>query len=238
MPTARNPSALDRLMNGRDHHAEDRAGHDQLAAPCARRRRREARRQRGKDAEHGNAHACRLARRQRLDAEDAADQHGLQRQGRQREARARSSRVGDREIVEDEEQPEEAEPDRRWNLLQANEGAVRLVEFLVGPLDPGAKINLADALVAPDVLRPYLTNWPDVVRYFIRSVEADAMADGTAETAALLERLIRYKGVSAVLRTRAADLAAATAGPVLPMRFRKGAIALELFTTIATLGTL
>jgi MmyB-like transcription regulator ligand binding domain len=51
--------------------------------------------------------------------------------------------------------------DRRWSLLQANEGAVRLVEFLVGPLAPGAKINLADALVAPDVLRPYLTNWPD-----------------------------------------------------------------------------
>jgi hypothetical protein len=111
-------------------------------------------------------------------------------------------------------------------------------EFLVGPLAPGAKINFADELVAPDVLRAYLTNWPDVVRYFIRSVEADAMADGTAETAALLERLIRYKGVSAVLRTRAADLAAATAGPVLPMRFRKGAIALELFTTIATLVTL
>jgi hypothetical protein len=34
--------------------------------------------------------------------------------------------------------------------------------------------------------------------------------------------------VRAVLRTRAADLAAATAGPVRPMRFRKGAAALEL----------
>jgi hypothetical protein len=63
------------------------------------------------------------------------------------------------------------------------------------------------------------------------------MADGSAETAALLDRLVRYKGVRAVLRTRAADLAAATAGPVLPMRFRKGAAALELFTAIATLGT-
>jgi transcriptional regulator with XRE-family HTH domain len=127
--------------------------------------------------------------------------------------------------------------DRRWNLLQANDGAVRLVEFLVGPLAPDAKVNLADALVAPDVLRPYLTNWADVVRYFIRSVEADALADGTAETAALLERLMRYKGVRAVLRTRAADLAAGAAGPVLPMRFRKGDVSLDLFTTIATLGT-
>jgi hypothetical protein len=76
--------------------------------------------------------------------------------------------------------------DRRGNLLKANAGAVRLVEFLVGPLTPDAPVNLADALVAPDVLRPFLVNWAEVVRYFIRSVEADAGADGTAETAALL----------------------------------------------------
>ena len=44
--------------------------------------------------------------------------------------------------------------DREWNLLKANKGAVRLVEFLVGPLAPDARVNLADALVAPDVLRP------------------------------------------------------------------------------------
>jgi transcriptional regulator with XRE-family HTH domain len=50
--------------------------------------------------------------------------------------------------------------DRRWNLLQANKGAVAMVEFLVGPLQPGAAVNLADALVGPDVLRPHLTNWP------------------------------------------------------------------------------
>jgi hypothetical protein len=36
----------------------------------------------------------------------------------------------------------------------------------------------SDALVAPDMLRPFLVNWEDVVRYFIRSVEADAAADG------------------------------------------------------------
>jgi hypothetical protein len=29
----------------------------------------------------------------------------------------------------------------RWNLLQANKGAVALVEFLVGPLVPGAALN-------------------------------------------------------------------------------------------------
>ncbi len=123
--------------------------------------------------------------------------------------------------------------DRRWNLLQANRGAVRLVEFLVGPLAPGAAVNLADALVGPDVLRPYLTNWNDVVRYFVRTVEADAATDGTTETAALLERLLGYRDVRALMRQSAGE----SLDPVLPMHFRKGDVSLALFTTIATLGT-
>ena len=111
--------------------------------------------------------------------------------------------------------------DRHWNLLQSNSGAVRLVEFL------------ADALVAPDVLRPHLVNWVEVVGYFIRSVEADAAADGAAETAALLKRLLAYEGVQAAVNAPPAEPAIA---PVLPMHFRKGTTDLRLFTTIATLG--
>jgi transcriptional regulator with XRE-family HTH domain len=124
--------------------------------------------------------------------------------------------------------------DRHWNLLKSNEGAVRLVEFLVGPLAPDARVNLADALVAPAVLRPFLVNWAEIVRYFIRSVEADAAADGTAETEALRERLLAYDGVQLAMKTAATDFAS---GPVLPMHFRKGDVSLQLFTTIATLGT-
>jgi len=89
-------------------------------------------------------------------------------------------------------------------------------------------------LVAPDVLRPFLVNWADVVRYFIRSVEADAAADGTAETAALLEKLLAHDGVRSAIKAPATELAIT---PVLPMHFRKGETTLRLFTTIATLGT-
>jgi transcriptional regulator with XRE-family HTH domain len=128
--------------------------------------------------------------------------------------------------------------DRRWNLLQANKGAVAMVEFLVGPLQPGADVNLADALVGPDVLRPHLTNWPEVVAYFVRSVEADAASDGTAETLALRDRLLSYPDVQASLvqTSLATPSAEAASAPVLPMRFAKGKISLELFTTLTTLG--
>jgi transcriptional regulator with XRE-family HTH domain len=123
--------------------------------------------------------------------------------------------------------------DRRWNLLQANRGAVAMVDFLVGPLTPGVAVNLADALVAPDVLRRYLTNWQEVVAYFVRSVEADAASDATKETAALRDRLLGYPGVQESLATPFAETVAA---PILPMRFAKGEVTLELFTTLTILG--
>ena len=124
--------------------------------------------------------------------------------------------------------------DRHWNLLKANTGAVRMVEFLVGPIPPGTPVNLADSLVAPDVLRPHLVNWPEVVRHFIRSVEADAAADGLEATAQLLARLVCYAGVREAMRDGGG---AQPARPVLPMEFRKDGKTLRMFTTIATLGT-
>jgi len=122
--------------------------------------------------------------------------------------------------------------DRRWNLLRANNGAGRLVAFLLGAV-PEGPVNLADALVAPDVLRPLIVNWEEVAAYFLRGVQADAVADGTAETAELLARLRAYPGVPPLSRVAPRD----EYGPVLSMHFRKGATSLRLFTTIATLGT-
>jgi transcriptional regulator with XRE-family HTH domain len=124
--------------------------------------------------------------------------------------------------------------DRHWNLLKANKGAARLVDFLVGPLQPGAAVNLADALVAPNVLRPFLVNWAEVVRYFIRSVESDAAADGSDETNALLHRLLAYRGVRHAIKNTVFEQ---VGSPVLPMHFRKDGTRLSLFTAIATLGT-
>ena len=93
------------------------------------------------------------------------------------------------------------------------------MEFLVGPLRPGEPVNLADALVAPNVLRPFLVNWAEVVRYFIRSVEADADTDGSEETAALLARLLAYQGVRSAIKSPMPEPAG---GPVLAMRFPQG----------------
>ena len=122
--------------------------------------------------------------------------------------------------------------DRRWNLLRANTGAGHLVAFLLGAALSGS-VNLADALVAPDVLRPFIENWEDVAVHFLRSVQADAVADGTVETAELLRRLTGYAGVPPLSRIAPLE----THTPVLHIHFRKGDERLSVFTTIATLGT-
>jgi transcriptional regulator with XRE-family HTH domain len=122
--------------------------------------------------------------------------------------------------------------DRRWNLLRANAGAGRMIRFLLGA-PPQGPINLADALVAPGVLRPFIQNWEDVAVYFLRSVQADAVVDRTEETAALLKRLMSYPGVPPLSHVAPLE----THTPVLNIHFRRGETDLRVFTTIATLGT-
>lgn len=126
---------------------------------------------------------------------------------------------------------------RRWNLLRANTGAGWLTAFLTdpspAPVSPGT-INLAEWLMSPDGLRPFLVNWPEVAIYFLRGVQADASADGSQETAELLRRLLAYPGVPALSHTPALE---ELPSPVLAMHFRKAQTSLRLFTTIATLGT-
>ena len=127
--------------------------------------------------------------------------------------------------------------DRRWNLLRANRGALKMTEFLTGPLPdkPGAEpVNLAVALLSPEGLRPFVVNWSEVALHFLRSVQADAAADGTEETAALLTRLLSLPDVPSLMEIVPPEEAQA---PVLPIHFRRGEISLRLFTTIATLGT-
>ena len=128
--------------------------------------------------------------------------------------------------------------DRRWNLLRANEGAARLTGFLTGAAAadpaPAKAVNLADALVSPEGLRPFIVNWEEVALYFLRGVQADAVADGMAETAALLKRLLAYPGIPALSQV---PLLEEPPGPILAIHFRKGETSLRFFTTIATLGT-
>ena len=128
--------------------------------------------------------------------------------------------------------------DRCWNLLRVNRAAGRLFAFLAGgapeasPTPP--EVNLVDAVLAPDQLRPLIVNWREVALGFVGYLRSEASGDGAAETAALLERVRAYPDVPgpAELSELTPDQA-----PVLTIAFAKGGTVLNLFTTIATLGT-
>jgi hypothetical protein len=80
--------------------------------------------------------------------------------------------------------------DRCWNLLRANQGAVRLTKYLLGntQVEPSAEpVNLAVALISSEGLRPYFANW---AHYFLRGVHADAHSDGAPERLAFLHRVL------------------------------------------------
>jgi transcriptional regulator with XRE-family HTH domain len=128
--------------------------------------------------------------------------------------------------------------DRRWQMLRFNHGGRRLVGLLTGtPLadpDPSRPVNLADALMSPDGLRPFIANWPEVALYFVRSVHADALSDGTSETAALLKRLLAYPDAPPI--SQIPDVGRSQE-PVLAIHFATATTSLRLFTTLATLGT-
>jgi transcriptional regulator with XRE-family HTH domain len=127
--------------------------------------------------------------------------------------------------------------DRRWNLLRANRGAAALTEFLTGPAsaEPSATpVNLAIALMSADSLRPLIVNWAEVALHLLRGVQADAIADGTPETLALLTQLHALPDVPSLSEALPPEDGHP---PVLPIHFRRGETSLRLFTTIATLGT-
>jgi transcriptional regulator with XRE-family HTH domain len=127
--------------------------------------------------------------------------------------------------------------DRCWNVLRANRGASNLTKFLTGAAPSTSlsqRINLAVALLAPDGLRPFVINWQEVALHFVRSVRADAHANGMTSTSGLLNRLLAFPDVLEIseLITSEEDQR-----PVLPIHFQRDGNSLRLFTTIATLGT-
>jgi len=114
--------------------------------------------------------------------------------------------------------------DRRWNLLRANRGAARMVEFLSGPASAtlnSEPVNLAIALMSPDGLRPVIANWQEVAVHFLRGVQADANADGTQEMLTLLTQLLALPDVATLPEVSNAAAAGTPSGPTDPFPTRR-----------------
>jgi len=120
---------------------------------------------------------------------------------------------------------------RHWEVLLANEAAMRMNGFLLQgrPMRHG---NLLHQVFDPEDFRPVIVNWDDVAGRFIRHLHEEIATVPTDEMSRrLLEELLTYPGVPSHWRAR--DMASEPS-PVLNLVFRSPGGELRFFETMTT----
>lgn len=122
---------------------------------------------------------------------------------------------------------------RRWDILMANEAALRVNRFVLGRDSRHA--NMIRQIFDPGDLRPHVANWEEVAGELLRHLQDEvAAAPSDPAARALLDEALAYPGVPGRWRLR--DLNAAPA-PLLGAVLRRGDDQLAFFSTITTFGT-
>jgi hypothetical protein len=124
---------------------------------------------------------------------------------------------------------------RRYDVLNANEtGRWILATFTEALQSFPEPHNMGRLLVSRQGMRPYLANWPDVARKVFARLRRELGGVHSRETED--ENLLKVIGPA---WDELPDVSGSfdPAPLVVPVRLRRGGLALNLFTTIATLGT-
>jgi transcriptional regulator with XRE-family HTH domain len=125
--------------------------------------------------------------------------------------------------------------DRHWNILSSNTAADRFFGQLLAV--PGSlPANIVRLMFDPAGLRPYVANWESVAEALVQRVHREALGGVPDEiTERLLKEVLAYPGVPR--SWGAPDLLAPAPRPCLALQFRKGALAMDFFSSVTTLGT-
>src|SRR5262249_34890218 len=124
---------------------------------------------------------------------------------------------------------------RRYDVLDANAaGRWILTHFVAEPATFVAPVNMARLIASPRGMRPFLDNWEEVARKVFGRLTRDL--GGAHQRDAADDRVLE-----AIADAYAALKNPPAVGETLPflvgVRLKRDALALDLFTTIATLGT-
>jgi len=126
--------------------------------------------------------------------------------------------------------------DRHWEILETNQAAVRMNQFLLdGRRSPHS--NMLLQFFDPEDLRSVVSNWEEVAGDLLRHLQEAVRAAPSDEKAReVLEAVRRYPGIPD--RWMARDLSSLDpAPPLLTVSFSKGGRELRFFSTITTFGT-
>jgi transcriptional regulator with XRE-family HTH domain len=121
-----------------------------------------------------------------------------------------------------------------YHLVRANRAAQRFFAHLAVPALGAPRPNLLRALLASPELRASLENWNDVASAMLVRTRRESLAGPARRELSQLVAELDARGEA--LEVRAPDLTRPLP-LLLPLRFRIGARAVSLFSTLTTLGT-
>ncbi|MGX1165188.1 transcriptional regulator with XRE-family HTH domain [Bradyrhizobium sp. USDA 372] len=122
--------------------------------------------------------------------------------------------------------------DRRWNVMQANRAASRLMSMLLGPERMQRPLNHMRMFLAPDELKPFVENWPIVAAALLARARHEAMAAPLDEALQSTWReLMRLPQLPAPTEDNSVP------GPLCEVCLRKGDVGIGLVGAVLTLGT-
>jgi transcriptional regulator with XRE-family HTH domain len=123
---------------------------------------------------------------------------------------------------------------RHWDIVMANDAAVRMNRWLLGGRDSTHR-NMLHHVFDPQDLRGVLVNWEEIAGHLLAHLhKLVASTPSDSKARALLEEVLAYPGVPEQWRQR--DLRAA---PALLMEsvFERDGQRVAFFSTITTFGT-
>ncbi len=123
--------------------------------------------------------------------------------------------------------------DRAWNLLRMNEGASRLMRWVLGDRFPDARVfgNALRALFHPDGLRPAIVNYREIAEITLARMRHELRAAPHPPLEALYREILALPDVASLREPVAPSL------PFMPVHLRVSGVDVRLFTTVTTLGT-
>ncbi len=125
--------------------------------------------------------------------------------------------------------------DRHWNILRTNRGAADLFGSLVDLTKVPAPANVLRLMFDPEGVRPWVANWEEVAPALLRRMTREALGGAPdAALRALRDELLDYPGVAQVASGHGLT---GPLLPVIPVRFRRGPLSRDYFSTLTTLGT-
>ena len=131
--------------------------------------------------------------------------------------------------------------DRYWNLIQTNPISEQLINWLINSEDLhkrfyiDGKINLMRMMLHPQGLKPFVSNWEEIVSHLIKRVYREALADNNNQKPQqLYQELMTYPDVPQLWKLSHAQTWQI---PLLTVNFFKDGLNLNFFSAIATLGT-